>query len=69
MSKHQNRVFPAEVMAELREAAKRAVSGIRDPEIMRKACEHMDQVREEIRERFGVQDLGVEIIREMRRAR
>jgi len=57
-----------EVMAELREAAERAAKGIRDPEVMRQACEHMDHLSEEIRQKMGVQDIGVRIIREIRDA-
>jgi hypothetical protein len=33
---------------------------------MRKACAHMDSVREQIHRQFGVQDIGVELIRELR---
>jgi hypothetical protein len=69
MAADDNKPIPADVMAELKEAARRAALGIRDPEIMREACQHMDQVREEIRQRSGVQDIGVDIIRDMRRAR
>jgi hypothetical protein len=53
-------------MAELEEAARRAASGIRDPEAMRRACERMDRIREENRKKFGEEDIGVEIIRELR---
>jgi succinate dehydrogenase/fumarate reductase flavoprotein subunit len=61
--------IPPEVMAELQEAAEDAAKGIRDPERMRKACERMDRMREEIEREFGVQDIGVQIIREMRDGR
>jgi hypothetical protein len=39
------------------------------PTEMQAACDRMDQIREENRRRFGVQDIGVEIIREMRDSR
>ena len=57
---------PPELRAEFDEAVRRAMAGQRDPEAMRKACEHMDKVREEIRRQYGVQDIGVELIRELR---
>ncbi len=60
--------LPPEIMAQLEEAARRAAAGVRDPEIMRLACEHMDKLSEENRKRFGIQDIGVQIIREMRDA-
>jgi hypothetical protein len=61
-----NNVIPPELMAELEEAARRAVSGVRDPEVMRRACERMDRIREENRKKFGEADIGVQIIREFR---
>jgi hypothetical protein len=57
---------PPEIMAELQEAADRAVQGIRDPEVMRKACEEMDQIREEIFREHGLLNIGVPAIRELR---
>jgi hypothetical protein len=58
--------IPPELRAEFDEAVRRAMSGQRDPEIMQRACEHMDQLREEIRQQYGVQDIGVDLIRELR---
>jgi hypothetical protein len=55
-----------EVDVELQEAIRQAMSGVRDPEEMRKACERMDRMREEIREREGVLDIAVPAIRELR---
>jgi hypothetical protein len=57
---------PPVLRAEIEEAVRRAMSGRRDPEVMRQACEHMDQVREAIRRQHGVQDIGVDLIRELR---
>jgi hypothetical protein len=59
-------VFPPEVRAELEEAVRRAMSGVRDPEAMRRACERMDRMREEIRQQHGILDIGVPAIRELR---
>lgn len=61
--------IPAEVMAELRAAAEYAAKRVRDPEVMRKACERMDRRAEENAKRYGVQNVGVDIIREMRDSR
>ena len=57
---------PSEVDADLQEAIRRAMSGVRDPEEMRKACERMDRMREEVRKREGILDIGVPAIRELR---
>jgi hypothetical protein len=61
--------IPAEVMAELRAAAEYAAKGVRDRETMRKAAERMDRRAEENAKLYGVQNIGVEIIREMRDSR
>jgi hypothetical protein len=58
--------IPADLMAELQQAARRAAKGVRDPEAMRLASERMDRLREENRKKYGVQDIGVQIIRESR---
>jgi hypothetical protein len=62
----KNRVIPPEVMAELQEAARLALSGVRDPEAMRRACERMDHMREAVRKKHGILDIGVPAIRELR---
>ena len=41
-------ISPA-VYPDLEEAARYAASGVRDPEVMREACERMDTMREELR--------------------
>ena len=55
-----------DIRSELFEALGRLSQGIRDPEVARKSRERMDHLREENRKRFGIQNIGVEIIREMR---
>ena len=60
--------IPPDLMAELQAAADRAVTGVRDPEAMRKASEDMDRIREEIRREHGVLDIGGPAIRELRDA-
>ena len=59
-------MVPPDLRAEFEEAVRRAMSGQRDPAAMRKACQHMDSLREEIRRQYGVQDIGVDLIREPR---
>jgi hypothetical protein len=58
--------FSPQFRAELDEAIRRAISGEREPEILRRACERMDGMREENRKRFGVQEIAVNLIREAR---
>jgi hypothetical protein len=65
-SNESNHVFPPDVRAELEEAVRRAMSGVRDPEAMRRACERMDRIREEIFQKHGLLDIGVPAIRELR---
>ena len=61
-----NNLIPPQIMAELQAAADRAAKGLHDPEIMAKACGRMDQLREEIRRKHGILDIGVPAIRELR---
>jgi hypothetical protein len=58
--------IPADLMSELRAATERAARGIRDPEVMRRACERMDRMREELRRRAGDLDVAIDLIREGR---
>jgi hypothetical protein len=68
----KNRVMSIEtsistdVMTLLHEAAEKAAKGITDREAMRKACEEMDRISEEVRRRNGVLDIGVPTIRALR---
>lgn len=59
-------IINAELMARMQDAADKAAQGIRDPAEMRKACERMDRVREQIRQRHGLLDVAVPSIRELR---
>ena len=56
----------SEDMAELEATIERAMKGIRDPEKMLKAAERMDRMREEMRQRVGVGEWAVQLIRESR---
>jgi hypothetical protein len=64
-AKNSSRITP-EMMAELQEAIERAMKGNRDQEAMRKACERMDNTREEIYRRNGLLDFAVPTIRALR---
>jgi hypothetical protein len=55
-----------EVLADLEEAARYAASGVRDPEVMRRACQRMDVARENLRQEIGEVDVAVSLIREIR---
>jgi hypothetical protein len=61
-----NSTVPLEIMADLEEAARYAASGLRDPEIMRTACERMDKLRDEIHQHAGEVNVAVDLIREGR---
>jgi hypothetical protein len=50
----------------LHEAAENASKGIRDPEAMKKAREHMDEAREALRRKLGVLNVAVDLIRDTR---
>ena len=58
--------IPPELMAALQHAADQAAKGIRDPEVMRLACEDMDRLSAEIYRKHGVLDIGVPAIRALR---
>jgi hypothetical protein len=58
--------IPAEMRVELQQTLADIAKGIRDPEKMKASADRMDRMRERNRELFGDQDVGVQIIREMR---
>jgi hypothetical protein len=53
-----------DVLADL-EAACNAGGVVRDPDLYRRITERADRAREETLKRFGVQEIGAEIIRTM----
>jgi hypothetical protein len=65
----ENTTISPELLAELQEAADKLVRGERDPEAAKRAAQRMDRLREENRKLFGVQNIGVDIIRQMRDCR
>lgn len=58
--------IPPELLAQMHEAALKAMSPVRDPEAMKKACERMDRMSAEVYRRHGLLDIGVPAIRELR---
>ncbi len=56
----------AEGVNDLQDAVERLIKGIRDPEIIQKACDDMDRMREETRERIGIVEVAVDLIRDAR---
>ena len=61
-----NSLISPQIMAEIQAAADRAAKGLLDPERLAKSCERMDQLREEIRQKHGILDIGAPAIRELR---
>ena len=61
--------IPPDVMAELQAAADRLARGERDLEAAKQSALRMDRMREENRRRYGVQNIGVDIIRQLRDSR
>ena len=61
-----NSIWSPELRAKLEEAVRRAQSGQRDTEAMRMAAEDMDRIREGIRAKHGILNIGVPAIRELR---
>ncbi len=58
-----------DALADLREVARQAMSGgIHDPELLRRVQQRAQQARQEVLQKFGVQEIAVQIIREMRAA-
>jgi chromatin segregation and condensation protein Rec8/ScpA/Scc1 (kleisin family) len=58
--------IPEDVRAQLLQTLDDLVKGVRRSEKMKTACERMDRMREENRQRFSEQELAVELIRETR---
>ena len=62
-----NNTIPREVMADLQAVADALADGKKlDPEVARLVRERADKARQELLAVRGVQDIGVEIIREIR---
>jgi hypothetical protein len=64
--KEEQPAISPELVAEFEAAVAQAMSGKRDPEAMRRAAERMDRMREETFRKYGLLDIGVPAIRELR---
>ena len=53
-------------LAQMQAAIDRAVRGVRDPASVRSACDRMDRMRDEMRQRVGDVEVAVTLIREGR---
>ena len=58
--------IPPEFLAELQDTAERAAKGLITSVERDEACKNMDRIREEIRKKHGILDIGVPAIRELR---
>ena len=58
--------IPADVMTELEYAAQLAASGRKDPAFARRIAEEAARIREEVKRKYGLLDIGVPAIRELR---
>ncbi len=62
-----NGPISTDVLADLEEVCRQSARGIvRDPELLRRVYERSGKAREETLRQLGVQDIGVQIIREIR---
>jgi hypothetical protein len=66
MTKTDKSALASELLADLGKAANDVAKGARDPDELRAACDEMDRIREEIRKKHGVLDIGVPPIRVFR---
>ncbi len=67
MNKNEPTPIPPEILADLEEVCRQAASGrVTDPELLQRVRARAEAARQETLDRFGVQDIGVQIIREMR---
>lgn len=65
----RDEVNPSQPLADLKEIARQAMTGaVRDPELVRRIQQRARAAREQVRKKFGIQEIGVSIIREMRDA-
>ncbi len=65
-TEYETTAIPAELLAEMEQAVRIALSNVRDPEIMRQAAERMEHMREELRRKGGEMNIAVGLVREVR---
>jgi hypothetical protein len=66
MEQPEHEPMPDDLLADLKAAARYAAAGVRDREVMRRAAERMDRMREECQQKHGILDVAAELIREIR---
>jgi hypothetical protein len=70
MSTSEHCAISPDVLADLEAVCNQVgTGGVKDPELLHRVHERGEQARAEILRRFGVQEIGVQIIREMREGR
>jgi hypothetical protein len=66
-TKKTDTVIPVDLLADLEAICRQAAGGgPKDAELVRRIQERSKKAREKILKKFGVQEIGVQIIREMR---
>ncbi len=60
--------IPSDLMAELEYSAELATSGKRDPAFAKRVAAEAARIREEVKRKHGLLDIGVSAIRELRDA-
>jgi hypothetical protein len=69
MSPEKKESIPADVLADLEKAAYCASTGRLPPaDFVRRIAEEADKIREEVKRKHGILDIGVPAIRELRDA-
>lgn len=67
MSNSESSTIPPELLAEMEEVARQAMSGgVRDPKLLRRIKERAEGIREEVFRKHGLLDVGTPAIRELR---
>jgi hypothetical protein len=66
MTPNETDVIPAEILADLEEAARYAATGVGNPEALRRVAAQAARIREEIRQQHGVLEVAVALVRETR---
>jgi hypothetical protein len=66
IQKEEQPAISPELVAESEAAVAFAMSGERDPEAMPRAAERMDRMWEETFDKYGLLEIGVPVIRDLR---
>ena len=66
VTKAKDAGIPADVMAELEYAAQLAASGRKDPAFAKRIAAKAARIRDEVKRKHGLLDVGVSAIRELR---